>query len=53
MKRKRTPQDLDKYFKEANAFSVTKEETLRCLYTFILKIAKRKPEEPRKPPMHL
>lgn len=53
MKRKRTPQDLDKYFKEANAFSVTKEETPRCLYSFILKIAKRKTEEPRRPPMRL
>lgn len=51
MNRKRTHQDLDMYFKEANAFSVTKEETLRYLYSFILKIAKRKTEEPRRPPM--
>lgn len=51
MKRKRTHQDLD--IKEANAFSVTKEETPRCLYSFVLKIAKRKTEEARRPPMCL
>lgn len=53
MKRKRTHQDLDMYLKEANAFSVTKEETPRCLYSFVLKIAKRKTEEARRPPMRL